>query len=193
LLSCAGKLVFLHKDKSDFGGAYELSEKCDIKLYIPRRLGASDICVKIYDEALAFVKLSFTPHLEAFETEYDVYSLKFNADNLGVGLYFGIIEIETLLGTVYIKKDRNELLFTEKQEGISFQISVSDFFYKKPSGNYGGVIYHVFVDRFFRSDFKKERSDSVYIENWNSEIPEYPAYPGAYLETIPFSAAIFTV
>lgn len=45
----------------------------------------------------------------------------------------------------------------------------------------GGIMYHVFVDRFFSAGNNPCRADAVKYENWYDTIPEYPAYPGAPL------------
>ena len=44
------------------------------------------------------------------------------------------------------------------------------------------MIYHVFVDRFFKYGDVKSREDAVIIDDWSAEIPEYPEYPGAFLK-----------
>lgn len=45
-----------------------------------------------------------------------------------------------------------------------------------------GVMYQIFVDRFFRGGDAPARADAVMAESWDAEITQYPAYPGAPLE-----------
>ena len=55
-----------------------------------------------------------------------------------------------------------------------------------PSWLAGGVMYHIFIDRFFSAGNNPVRADARKIEDWENGMPEYPAYPGAYLENNEF-------
>lgn len=55
-----------------------------------------------------------------------------------------------------------------------------------PSWFSGGVMYHIFVDRFFSAGGNPVRDDARKIDDWEHGMPEYPAYPGAYLENNEF-------
>lgn len=100
------------------------------------------------------------------------------------GLYFLRFEIETLYGKCVAIKERDGVRFhwLTDAAAFDFQLLISDFLYEKPSWIYGGVIYHVFVDRFFRGA-ETPPSDGGYLNSdWENGIPEYPPYPGAPLK-----------
>ncbi len=54
-----------------------------------------------------------------------------------------------------------------------------------PKRVWGRTIYHVFLDRFARGGGARRR-DAVYHRNWDEEIEQYPAYPGAHVENNEF-------
>ncbi len=178
-----GKLVFNHSQKDEYGTAYEISEKCSLSVFIPRRLGATKVEIVISNDNEEIYRC-FAQYID-FSGESDLYSVKLSPKNLGVGLFFGKIKLKTLFGDVYAYKCCDELRFT-KESCNGFQLTVSDFSYDAPSDKYGGIIYHVFVDRFARGGSYPKRTDMIMIDDWYSEIPEYPAYPGAHLENNTF-------
>lgn len=186
LLNARGKLVFIHTDKSDSGGAFELSEKCSLLLLLPVRLGATEVEIEVFNESFGELKLKRQAVFEDLKGKYDVYSARFPLTLLGIGLFFGKIRLKTLVGYVYAKKIHDELIFTVDTAATAFQLTVSEFKYSAPQDAYGGIIYHIFVDRFSRGGNVIKRDDAVMIEDWHSEIPEYPKYPGAYLENNSF-------
>lgn len=185
LLSSKGKLIFKHADKYENGTAYNLSEDCELVFYIPRAIGATELEISVLDENSSAILLQKNASYLDFSGELDVYSVKFPVKKLGVGLFFIKVRLRALIGEIYAEKRFNELLFSKEPKN-AFQLTVSDFSFNAPSDKYGGIIYHVFVDRFARGGENPKRSDAKMIENWDSEIPEYPAYPGAYLENNTF-------
>ncbi len=186
LLSSKGKIFFNHADKSEYGAAYQKNEKCTLSLYLPRKLGATEVEVIILSEDLNEVFFTVKAQYLDFSGEFDVYSVNLPLDKTGVGLFFGKIKIKTLIGAVYAHKNSDELAFSIDPLATAFQLTVSDFLYDAPSDKFGGIIYHIFVDRFAKGKNPPKRNDAIMIEDWYSEIPEYPEYPGAYLENNTF-------
>ncbi len=183
LSSCLGKFIFMHSGKKDSSGAYELSEKCKIILTLPRRLAIYGAEIIIYDESLTKQIMSASVIYKKTRGNNDVYTADIDIKKLGIGLYFGIIKIKTISGELFAIKEGTRLVFSENDKNAGFQLSVSEFEYAAPKGKYGGIIYHIFVDRFMRGTSPyKPHKDAIYIEDWDSEIPEYPKYPGAFLK-----------
>lgn len=185
ILSHSGKIIFNHQDKSEYGTAYQITESCSLSLYVPRTLGATEVEAIIYNENEKSELCRSNAKYIDFSGEYDIYTVKLSLKLIGVGLFFGKIKFKTFLGDVYAYKLYDELKFTFDCVS-AFQLTISDFLYQEPSDKYGGIIYHIFVDRFARGGNTSKRKDMIMIENWDSEIPEYPAYPGAYLENNTF-------
>ena len=102
------------------------------------------------------------------------------------GLYFFDVEIEASIRIFGCKKVRNEIEFVKEEKLNLFQLTISDFKYEAPTDIYGGIIYHIFVDRFSRSTKTSVRKDATFVSDWYSLIPEYPRYPGAYMRNDSF-------
>ena len=95
----------------------------------------------------------------------------------GAGLFFFHWEAETPSGRVYSAEEENRLTLSDRFAN-EFQLTVYAPRYPAPSWLDGGVFYHIFVDRFFRSGKSQRRPDAVYREDWEDAVPEYPRVRG---------------
>ncbi len=170
-----GAISFLHGKKETVSSAYELSEELSVLIKLPRSISADKVLLlltdengeRLYDRAAKLID---------FDSIYDIYKVKLRL--LGCGLYFFGIRTDSVFGTSYALNCIDHIEFAEV-ENHSFQLSVSDFKYKAPTQYYGGVIYHIFVDRFKRGRGYSLKNGAKYVEDWYSPIPEYPEYSGA--------------
>lgn len=179
--SLVGKVSFAHNGKNSFSSAFEIGEAAKIRILLPRILGVVSASIHIFEESLKIEKYSFAASWIDFEREYDVYELEFDPDDVGVGLYYFFIEIDSQCGKLYGYRRGRELIFTPDYSMQSwYQLSISDFMYKKCEDNLGGIIYHIFVDRFNKGGTVQPKPDTVTNDDWHV-IPEYPLYPGAPL------------
>ena len=182
-----GKIAYRHRNKIGTSSAFLLNEKQDILLYIPRSLGTSCARVDIYSEALGECVFTTRGEWEDVESDNDVYVFHLSKGKLGVGLYFWRVVLDTAVGTLYGRGDKRSLEFTsDPQLAWLLQLSVSDFKHDIPSSIYGGVIYHIFVDRFARGGSVPVSDGAILKSGEWREIPEYPAYPGAPLKNNTF-------
>ncbi len=94
-------------------------------------------------------------------------------------LYECFLFVKTPFGGLYAVGG-NDFGFS-RQEAPLLQLTVSRFAHEPPAWLYGGVIYHVFVDRFFRGGNAPVREGAVLNPDWEKGIPQYPPYPGAPL------------
>ncbi|MCI8611288.1 MAG: glycoside hydrolase family 13 protein [Clostridiales bacterium] len=68
-----------------------------------------------------------------------------------------------------------------------YRLLVHNADFTTPSWFYGGVMYHIFVDRFYKSGkVVQQRKDALYASNWNGPITQYGAYPGAHVQNNEF-------
>ncbi len=81
---------------------------------------------------------------------------------------------------------RDEIAFSRTASGAHFQLTVTDFAYEPPAWLYGGIIYHIFVDRFRRTGFYRPREDAVVHTEWEDGCPLYPAFRGGHTENNDF-------
>lgn len=175
-----GEFCFFHNQKATLSGAYEIDEKAKLNIKIPRSLGAKRVTLNLYDEnnrALVSLSGKYKDNTHTF----DIFDIHIPIDMLGVGLYFFSIEIFGISGRSYAIKEGNRLRFSLSKDSL-FQLSVSDFKYEVADTHLGGIIYHVFVDRFNRGGNAPIKEGTVFVDNWNSPIPEIPEYPGAPLK-----------
>lgn len=96
-------------------------------------------------------------NLDGQEEEYVRLKFKENKDGMSrfsvsrrfdTGLYFYHFSVDTELGRFELYKGRNAVATDESAN--SYQITVYDKEYKTPDFLKGGVIYHIFADRFNR-------------------------------------------
>lgn len=115
------------------------------------------------------------------------------------GKYVGYLDIHNLFGD-YLGLYKFKFFF--KYNNTEFELSESDdkfndsiryvqrdaknsynlFIYKKrenePDWMYGGIIYQIFPDRFFKGREEPVHKDAIIEEDWYNGIPPYKAKPG---------------
>ena len=179
-----GRVIYFHSGKNVDSGAFELDKKAELRILLPRALGVVSVFARIYTESFNLIKNCALKLLYS-DLDYDVYKL--NIEDFSVGLYFYSFDIDSIAGKVYgMKGDGRNVVFNSKEEGMHFQFSVVNFEYKELKEHYGGLIYHIFVDRFNKSGKVPKRKDAVMMKRWEGATPEYPEYPGAHLENNTF-------
>ncbi len=177
-----GEIVYIHSAKNESGTAYPSYEGVSLLLRLPRLLGVKKVNITVYDEScrerIGKYKANY------FDTIgfYDEYKVIIKQGALPVGLYFFNIEAEGYTQILGYKSSDGIIFKSTPDDLPMFQLSVCDFKYAPPASKYGGVIYHVFVDRFFKYGDVSCREDAILIDDWSADIPEYPAYPGAFLK-----------
>ena len=115
------------------------------------------------------------------ENGYLVFSAEVNIQEITGedkrGLFFYHFEAETPEGRVYTRTDGVNCTL-EKAFCNEWQLSIYSEEFEAPSWLDGGVIYHIFVDRFAKGSYSFKRSDTVYNDDWENGVPEYPEKPG---------------
>ena len=182
-----GYIRYDHTEKNQSGTADPSFEGVSLLLYIPRSVGARRLYVNVYNEALDRVIFKYEAKLTSRTGDNDVFDLTLKAGELDVGLYFFDLPVEGIHTLIGGKLYNNKIIFKRPGNATDkFQLTVFEPTYNAPTRNLGGIIYHIFVDRFARSGEVKVRKDAVMVNDWYSEIPEFPAYPGAFLKNNTF-------
>lgn len=182
-----GKVVYLHDGKDLGSGAFDIRSFATLRVLLPRYVGAWRVVAEVFSEDISNKCLSAVGECTSFGDGVDAFDCPIDLTALGVGLYFVRFRIESIAGTVYGYKHKTELRLA-KYANIPdfFQLSACDFKYKQSREYLGGIIYHVFVDRFCKAGRVKCRADAVMMKEWEGGTPEYPEYPGAHLENNTF-------
>ncbi len=159
----------------------------ELLLYAPRDLGAIDVTLKIYKDGNKKPEYISEFWWNSQEKNNDIYITTIKSDSLSSGLYFMEISVKTVFGSYYVDRYMGDVYFVpESSIAPSIQLTVSDFKYQKPEEIYGGIIYHVFVDRFCKGKGAIKKKGNEIIEGEWEAIPEYPEYPGAPLKNNTF-------
>ena len=177
-----GRISF-RKDGKDCGldRAFTVEETISPVLYLPRQWGTRSVKMFLLNEKSGKTEELFLLW-ETFSEGYDIYSVTLSA--LSAGIYRYGFALQTAAGPAYLRKGNEfDELSLEARDGIlyDFRFLVSEFSYDPPDWIYGGIIYHIFVDRFYRGGNAPLREGAVLNEDWENGLPQFPEYPGAPL------------
>ena len=179
-----GNLIYLHDGKDIGSGAFEKNKTAEIRILLPRSVGVVSVYAIIYSEDMKVVS-KILAKLVSNDVKNDEYSIELNS--FPIGLYFFSLSIDSVAGEFFgVKGIGREIVFSQKDSSEHFQFSIVDFASTSSDAYRGGMIYHIFVDRFNRGGNVTKRSDAVLYDEWEDAIPEYPSYPGAHLENNTF-------
>ena len=119
----------------------------------------------------------------------DVFSVEIDLSGLWHGptggLYYFHVVSDTLYGTLYShgKDTEEDAWFSDKEDYADpYQLLLYAPDFRTPEFLRRGVMYQIFVDRFCRGGDEKPRPDAEIAPSWDTEISQYPAYPGAPLK-----------
>ena len=178
----SGEVIISHNGKADGNYAF-LGEKVKITVRLPSVICAKSVKAVFLDDSEE--NKLFEMFLEKKDCDFttDSFEINMSEKTFDIGLYFFYFEISGIY-YFYSKNINGRLFFSTKKKNHAFQLTVTKDSLSKNTTS--GIIYHIFVDRFNRggSVFRSEKS--IYIEDWYSDIPEYPAYPGAFMKNNTF-------
>ena len=179
---CSLEYSYIHAGKAGISTAFEISEKSEISLRVPRRLGALSVELSILCDDLSNVIETIYGEWNGICGDFDEYIFEIPSERLGSGLYFIRPMIRTAGGVFFGRRFADRIYLSEDNpSGGHLQMTIYNQKYDAPKKIRGGVIYHVFVDRFMRGGSREIPDGARVIPgNWKS-IPEYPEYPGAPL------------
>lgn len=114
------------------------------------------------------------------------------ADGEQSGLFYFRFEFDTAFGHVMYAKEPYGFgaVYKWKDEDVhAFQWTVTEDSFETPSSLYGGIMYHVFVDRFAKSAQHPDmprRDDAEYNDDWYHGIPQHAHRPGGEVKNNEF-------
>ena len=170
------------KNVSTFG-AFSHDKIVDFNVILPRRCGATSITMHLFGEGIEnhkYMKYDFK--WASIQGENDVYACKIDMSKVGVGLYYYKYEITTDEAFFVGEGKRiNELTKIEHNDGL-IQLTV----FKEESNcakwMHGGIMYHIFVDRFNKSGKCKPKKNVIMNDDWYNGVPQFADVPGGYVE-----------
>ncbi len=179
-------------DKSSLG-AFACGEKIDIKITLSRQIGALCVVLRIAPDGGA--ERDITLQRNKLDEVTDLFSLTLDTSEMcgerGCGLFYYEFLILRGFDTLFTTTHNNRDLELSQSAGRRFRLLIHKKEYKTPERFGGGVMYQIFTDRFYRGDGDKARnihlrSDARLNDDWDSGVPEIPAYPGAPLKNNTF-------
>ncbi len=165
--------------------AYRKDARISFRILVPRQVGTTALTLVLHHDESG--KRSLYPcRWEAMEGASDVWAGELPP--LPVGLYYLGFSLMTAVGCAACRRTDQDGVYwlyrSESDEAAEtpFQLLFSDFRYPAPEWLLGGIIYHVFVDRFYKGEHTlPQKKGTVMNEDWENGIPQFPAYPGAPL------------
>ena len=173
---------YIHGGKAGISTAFNINNEAQIKLCIPRALGTVESYLDIFHENVYDKAMTVSGEWAGIDGEYDVYIFEINTKEIGTGLYFLRPSLSVVGNTLFGHKWAGGIYFDTNPDLTNMmQMSICDFKYEEPKKIRGGVIYHIFVDRFNRGGVVEVPDGARLLRSDWKVIPEYPEYPGAHL------------
>ncbi len=166
-------------------GTFEKGSKDRIRCQVPRALGTAELALELYEESVSRIVCSVCFDWIEQKLGYDIYEAFLDTSDIEIGLYYFRLTLKSAYGVLFGYKSNSFVEFKKEDKlGEPFQITLYDYKFDEPRGA-GGIIYHIFVDRFNRTGNTPIKENAIMPSDW-SVIPEYPSYPGAPLKNNTF-------
>ncbi|MBO5440874.1 MAG: glycoside hydrolase family 13 protein [Clostridia bacterium] len=178
------KKYLKNKDISSLG-AFLVNTSIKFKLYIPRGCGATSVHLHLFGEGIENKTYrTFDFKWEELNGKYDIYSREMNMSDIGVGLYYYKYEIKSDKSIFYGSGDMGTELkeLCESSNDGLIQLLIHLDTENKPEWIYGGIMYHIFIDRFRKSGKCKPKKTAIMNNDWYNGIPQFADEPGGYVE-----------
>ncbi len=172
-----------------FSSSFAANVKPKITMKIPRSLELVDPSMIICRDGHR--DRSLLPFYEGLSGDDDVFTFTLDLEKLCESEQDGLFYYEFRFAhngrTLYTSSINNVDFHLSEHPARRFILLVYEKGFKTPESYYGTTMYHVFVDRFAKSDKKLPvRDDAIMREDWDTGIPEYAPYPGAPLKNNQF-------
>ena len=162
-------------------GAFEKGTVIEFCATVPRRMGIGAVVMRICPDGEEAKDMPFA-FLER-RGSCDLYTLSLSTSSLCGKMPHGLFYYEFLFlrGFDTLFSDSvNNVDFTLADHSAShFRLLICTKGFCTPQWFHGGIMYHVFLDRFFRGEGEVAlHPGSVLDENWESGIPQYAQKAG---------------
>ena len=184
LLFGAGECELYLGGRPLFENAVDVGRPLRIVARLPRRVGATRLsCVFSRDEGEV---LRLSMRYRGIFGGRDVYECVFRPSSAGL-LFFSFAGYGTS-GDFFGMRGAvgRALSLSRIGAGAHFQLTVTDFAYPAPRWLLGGIIYHIFVDRFRRTGSPTVAPGAILNPDWEGGTPLYPERRGGPLENNDF-------
>ena len=162
-------------------GAFGLLSKLRFDVNVPRRLGASGVVLRIAKDGQQYGDIPL--EIGEYCDGADNYSVTLDLGELCGGDGSGLFYYEFLFlrgwNTLFTDSLNNVDFELSETSGNRFRLLVYSDDYRVPDWFGKNIIYHIFVDRFAKSqDDFTVRDGAVANNDWYGGIPQYADVPG---------------
>ena len=163
------------RDVSAFG-AFRYGETVTFSVSVPRRMGVSAVVMRLAPDGGEDRDLTLT--FSTRDGETDRYALKLSTEELcgesKDGLFFYELLFLRGFDTLFSDSVNNIDFELSEQSANRFRLLVYAADYHTPGWFHGGIMYHIFLDRFCRGAGEVElRKGATLDENWESGVPQF--------------------
>lgn len=168
--------------KIGYFGAFQCDKVITFNLEIPRSRGISKVFMHLSADGINSQFYEKIPlKWVCLKGSSDIYEAEIDLKEIGVGLYY--YEYELISGDKAeffgdVDLDGVLVRLENQHEGL-IQLLIYEELGKHPEWIKGGIMYHIFVDRFAKSGRFKKKEGAIINEDWYNGIPQFPEYPGA--------------
>ncbi|MCQ2427951.1 MAG: glycoside hydrolase family 13 protein [Clostridia bacterium] len=175
-------------------GAFAYGDTVTFEVRIPRRLGASGVVMRIRRDTMASGEEAEDPSprdlvFDFADTDFitDVYALSVDTASLCVGqglFYYGFLFLRGF-DTLFSDAVSNSVCALKTSPGTEFSLLVYEKDFRTPHTG-SGIMYHVFVDRFFRGEGKCEYREGARLHKSLGEEPDFARIRGGKIDNNDF-------
>ncbi len=170
-------------------GAFCISDTLKIVMSIPRSMELVDPSMVICRDGQRDVTI--LPFYEGLKGDNDVFTFTLDlekmCDHEDDGLFYYEFRFAQNYKTLYTSSINNVDFHLSDRPARRFLLLVYEKDFETPKNYYGTTMYHIFVDRFAKSDkVLPVREDAILREDWDTGIPDFAPYPGAPLKNNQF-------
>ena len=162
-------------------GAFAHGEEVSFSVRVPRRLGIAAVVMRLSPDGGEAEDLPFL--FSSSETSVDLYTLTLSTKALCRDDDHGLFFYELLFLRGF------ETLFSDSINNVDFRLSdhsenkfrllVYSADFRTPAWFHGGIMYHIFLDRFCRGTGEVSlRDGAVLNEDWEHGIPQFAKKAG---------------
>lgn len=166
-------------------GAFPLDTELEFRLSLSRRLGVTAVALRLSPDGGEAKDYPLSFYTTSGDT--DEYTVTINLTAAFCGGEDGLFYYDFLIfrgKEIFFSDTWNNVdSLLVAQEGRKFRLLVYKKDFHTPSWFSGGIMYHVFVDRFCRGKGEVgTRADAFLNPDWENGVPPYPEKPGDPLD-----------
>lgn len=181
------KVVLSQRNGSPNSNAVKKGKEVKLTFLLPSYLAITKIETHLRCDHKNEVLFSNTLNWIDCIEGWDKFSIIIPTKNIEAGLYWISVCAYTTNSVLYAHSDSDSFyLGKDSSNQAAIQLTVYDRKYPTCDWLEGGIIYHIFVDRFARGDSTPIDKEATLCVDWKNPHVQYPAYPGAPLKNNQF-------